>query len=660
MEIRALLPAGILPGTYLLEVLAGPEASWAAPVAVGDVADGAPPGPVQVSLLRVREAHADLVAGTLLLRGEALGTSPDTTPTVTLSNVPLTVLSATEVEVLAQLPGALEAGSYRLRVVRTAPGGTASIWTDAMDVTTVAGVGKGDITAVNTPAGGGLQGGVTSGDASLSLLSCGLDQVLKSDGSTWSCAADSDTDTGVNAVVGGGGVTGVIETRTLTLGSTATPTNTAGAIVARDGTGSFSAGSVGLAGNLDLPNTASATVGVLTKGGTPFLHNSGLLNTFVGAATGNFVLTGQSNSAFGYAALSSSTTGSYNSAFGDRALHFNSTGANNSAFGWGALSANTTGYENSAFGFQALRANTTGAVNSAFGYAALQSNTTGTNNSAFGWGALSANTTASGSSAFGDQALSFNSSGANNSAFGFQALSANTTASGSSAFGYQALSANTTASGSSAFGYQALSANTTGGSNSAFGNGALSNLSIGSGNLALGWQAGSNLTSGNYNIYIGNLGSTVSEAGTIRIGESQTATYIAGIYSATATTKAVYVGPDGHLGTLSSSRRYKEQIADMDAESDVLLKLRPVSFYYRPELDGTHVRQHGLVAEEVAEVAPGLVDYGEDGQPQTVRYHLVNAMLLNEVQKQRRRLEAQDALIQDLQDHLAQLEARLP
>jgi len=42
----------------------------------------------------------------------------------------------------------------------------------------------------------------------------------------------------------------------------------------------------------------------------------------------------------------------------------------------------------------------------------------------------------------------------------------------------------------------------------------------------------------------------------------------------------------------------------MSAESDVLMKLRPVSFYYRLELDETQLRQYGLVAEEVAEVAP--------------------------------------------------------
>jgi len=95
----------------------------------------------------------------------------------------------------------------------------------------------------------------------------------------------------------------------------------------------------------------------------------------------------------------------------------------------------------------------------------------------------------------------------------------------------------------------------------------------------------------------------------------------------------------------------------MAAESDVLMKLRPVSFYYKPDLDATHTRQYGLVAEEVAEIAPELVLNDEDGKPQTVRYHFVNAMLLNEVQKQRATIERQSAEIQALAERLAKLEA---
>ena len=94
----------------------------------------------------------------------------------------------------------------------------------------------------------------------------------------------------------------------------------------------------------------------------------------------------------------------------------------------------------------------------------------------------------------------------------------------------------------------------------------------------------------------------------------------------------------------------------MAGESDLLMKLRPVSFYYKPELDPTHTRQYGLVAEEVAQVSPQLVVFDEDGVPQTVRYHFVNAMLLNEVQKQRSTIARQQAEIQDLAARLAKLE----
>jgi hypothetical protein len=129
---------------------------------------------------------------------------------------------------------------------------------------------------------------------------------------------------------------------------------------------------------------------------------------------------------------------------------------------------------------------------------------------------------------------------------------------------------------------------------------------------------------------------------------------------------AVLVNGAGQLGTTTSSRRFKHQIADMGAESDVLMKLRPVAFYYKPELDETQTRQYGLVAEEVAQVAPQLVVFDKDGAPQTVRYHFVNAMLLNEVQKQRQLVEeqqktheAQNNMIARQQEEIQDLTARV-
>jgi len=387
---------------------------------------------------------------------------------------------------------------------------------------------------------------------------------------------------------------------TVTMTSNATPANGAGTIVARDGAGSFGAGSITLSGNLDLPNS-SASAGLLTKAGTRFLHNSGTSNTFVGANAGNTTTTG----------------GGFN------------TGA-----GANALTAITTGTSNSAFGTNTLSSNTTGSANAAFGVAALFSNTTGTNNSAFGISALVANT------------ASFNA-----------------------AFGWSALQANTTGAQNTAYGGAALYANTTGSNDVGVGQSALVNMTSGDRNIAVGTAAGYKLSTGSDNIYVGSDGPPgflTPESNTIRIGNAatQTATFIAGISGATsASGVAVLVNASGQLGTTTSSRRFKDDIASMAEESDVLLKLKPVAFYYKPEYDETHTRQYGLVAEDVAQVAPRLVVFDKEGAPQTVRYHFVNAMLLNEVQKQRRLVEEQggtiarqQAEIQDLLARLAKLE----
>jgi hypothetical protein len=91
------------------------------------------------------------------------------------------------------------------------------------------------------------------------------------------------------------------------------------------------------------------------------------------------------------------------------------------------------------------------------------------------------------------------------------------------------------------------------------------------------------------------------------------------------------ISSDGKLGTLLSSARAKEAIEGVDASGGRFLKLRPVQFRYRPEHDdGSRLIQYGLIADEVAETFPELVAYGPDGEPQTVRYHLLPALLMHD------------------------------
>jgi hypothetical protein len=130
---------------------------------------------------------------------------------------------------------------------------------------------------------------------------------------------------------------------------------------------------------------------------------------------------------------------------------------------------------------------------------------------------------------------------------------------------------------------------------------------------------------------------------------TQNGTFIAGIRGATVPGGVgVIVGSDGHLGTVTSSARFKEGIKPMDKASEAILALKPVTFRYKKELDPDGIPQFGLVAEQVEKVNPDLVARDEDGKVYTVRYEAVNAMLLNEFLKEHKKVEQLEGTIATL------------
>ncbi|MFN7977340.1 MAG: tail fiber domain-containing protein [Vicinamibacterales bacterium] len=217
-----------------------------------------------------------------------------------------------------------------------------------------------------------------------------------------------------------------------------------------------------------------------------------------------------------------------------------------------------------------------------------------------------------------------------------------------------------------AVGYSTLYANA-GTGNVALGYGAL-DASTGNFTIAIGDQAGNAKFGGNtYDIYIGaSVGASgATESNTIRIGDTANYTRffaggIRGVTTGSANAVAVVIDSSGQLGTVNSSRRFKEDIRDMGDASSGLMKLRPVTYRYtQAYADGSKPIDYGLIAEEVAEVYPDLVVTSADGQIETVQYQKVNAMLLNEVQKQQRALDAQRREIDALVARLAVLERAL-
>jgi len=432
-------------------------------------------------------------------------------------------------------------------------------------------------------------------------------------------------------------------------------------------------------------------------------NTTGSDNVASGAAALLLNTTGSENTANGFAALSQNMTGGNNTATGSSSLEFNTTGNNNTATGFKALFSNTTGDRNTAVGANALTSNTTGIFNTAEGVVALSSNTTGNFNTAIGAGALLANTadqntaagvgallsntTGSDNTAQGAFALLSNTTGMSNTAVGDATLFSNTTGNGDTAVGFNALTSNTTGFTNTAVGDSALQANTTGVSNTAIGafalqasnstfcvavgvgalmasnfsentavgHLALSSNTTGGSNTAVGFQAGLNATTGDGNVYIG--------VGMEGVAAESNHTYIRNVNTTTVSgggTDTVTVDlASGLLGHLSSSRRYKEDIKPMGKSSEALYRLKPVSYRYKKEIDSTQSPAFGFVAEEVAEVNRNLVACNSQGQPESVHYEMVNAMLLNEFLKEHKTVQEQGATIARLEKQIEALTAGL-
>ena len=364
-------------------------------------------------------------------------------------------------------------------------------------------------------------------------------------------------------------------------------------------------------------------------------------------AEGNSALqnlnTGVGNTATGWHSLFVNTTGNLNTAIGAGTLVLN-TGDNNTATGALALLNNTTGFKNTASGAFALFSNTTASFNTAIGHEALKQNTTGINNTATGESALQSNIDGYQNTATGTNALASNVTGHNNTAIGQRTLAFNTTGDDNTVVGQEA------------------GLIITGSGNTAVGEDALSNATTGSGNIGIGLDAGANMTTANNVISIGSPGDGTA------FGTSDRC-FIGNIRGASVGNNDgvnVIIDSDGQLGTVNSSRRFKKDIKPMDQTSETILALKPVTFHYRDgdtkKAEGTP--QFGLIAEDVAEVNPDLVVRDADGEPLSVRYDQVNAMLLNEFLKEHRKVEQLEkqieALTAGLQKVSAQLEASKP
>ena len=257
------------------------------------------------------------------------------------------------------------------------------------------------------------------------------------------------------------------------------------------------------------------------------------------------------------------------------------------------------------------------------------------NNTGVGSAALASVTAGTGNTGVGNLALTTVSGGGSNTAVGASSLEFMSSGSGNTAVGHFAARGNN------------------GVDNTAIGRSALIDNGSGNNNIAIGFSAGGAVESGSNNIYIQASAASAAEAATLRVGSAITRAFIGGIRGVTTGANdaiPVVVDSNGQLGTVSSSRRTKENIANLGGVSRAIFNLRPVQFTYKQAFaDGSTPIQYGLIAEEVSSVLPELVAHSKDGQIETVKYHVLPTLLLAEVQ----RLERERAAMAEDRDALA-------
>lgn len=144
-----------------------------------------------------------------------------------------------------------------------------------------------------------------------------------------------------------------------------------------------------------------------------------------------------------------------------------------------------------------------------------------------------------------------------------------------------------------------------------------------------------------------NVGGDASIGGRTYFGGQ---TYFADAYSRIITTRAVYVNLYGTLGTVSSSRRFKENIKPFEFDYDALMKLPIISFTYKPEFSDDSDIKQGTTAEDAFDL--GLLEFvgrDEDGVIDYFAYEKLNIANLQLIQKQ-------DKTIKNMEERISRLE----
>jgi Chaperone of endosialidase len=342
--------------------------------------------------------------------------------------------------------------------------------------------------------------------------------------------------------------------------------------------------------------------------------------------------------------------GQDNVVLGVDGLDINSNDFRCVAIGAKASRLSTNCFDNIAIGYSTLENSITSTQNTAVGSFSLQSNTIGYQNCALGAATLIANTEGFRNIAIGNAALNSNTTGNNNIAIGGQSLQLNTTGNSNSSFGERSMFNATTSTLNVAMGFRALSNTTIGSRNTAVGSQAMLSNSIGNNNTAVGYNAmalatGTNNTAIGYNTTL----PTNNASNQVRIGNNA----------------VTYAGAQV-AWSVTSDRRWKEDIKKSNLGLDFINQLNPVSYIRKSEDTETtkQKREYGFIAQELEQILisnnakdNGIITKDDEGML-SVRYNDLLAPMVRAIQELNEKNKNQEKLIQELVTRLETLEKK--
>jgi hypothetical protein len=419
--------------------------------------------------------------------------------------------------------------------------------------------------------------------------------------------------------------------------------------------------------------TENTYYGTLAGGATP-LDNANDV-TFIGAGAG------------------SSNVGYYNTFVGNRAGYRNITGSGNTFIGGNAGYANTGGFYNTFLGYEAGRQNTEGLNNTFSGIQAGTNNTTGSSNTFSGSYAGGSNNTGEANTFSGSEAGVGNTGGGYNSFFGHRAGIYTTVGAYNTFIGQWAGNANTFESGNTLIGHASnIEGRTSDWVTNATAIGAYSYVSQAN-SLVLGSINGWNGATSSVNVGIGTSAPVrqlhiVGDQAVIRMDRPANTTafmlvrtdgsgnplktFVVGANASASNTgefvindlatavsgggsRRMTIANDGGVnfpGAVTgasfiptSSAAFKTNIRTYENALETVKKLRGVRFDWK-ESGKPSV---GLIAEEVDKVIPEVVAHN-DKDATGVNYDSLVGVLVEAVKEQDKIIQAQQKVIQDLQE----------